>query len=60
MARSESMSNARRVLVMRWGESYGQTMFADMLQRFWLSPTDEVTDAMWDAVHEASRTRRNN
>lgn len=52
MARSESMSNARRVLVMRWGESYGQTMFADMLQRFWLSPTDEVTDAMWEAVRK--------
>lgn len=51
--RSNSMSSARAFLVRKYGESFGQTMFANMLQMFWLGPEDEVNEAMRRAVYGA-------
>lgn len=45
------MSRARQYLVRKYGESYGQTLWADMLQRFWLMPWDEVSNEMSFAVY---------
>lgn len=53
MARSESMSNALNRLVLVWGESYGQTKWAWMLQRYDLMPWEEVSNEMRRAVYGA-------
>lgn len=44
--RSESMSNARNRLVSFWGESYGQTKWAGLLQRYGVTAEDEVPERM--------------
>ena len=53
MARTESMSRARMFLVRKYGESYGQTQWAWMLQRYGLMPWDEVSNEMRRAVYGA-------
>lgn len=50
MARSESMMNARRMLVVRWGESYGQTKWVDLMQRYGVMPWDECPQAMFNDI----------
>lgn len=44
--RSDSMDTARNFLVGKWGESYGQTKWAWLLQKYGLMPWDEVPEAM--------------
>ena len=51
--RSESMSNALRRLQSRLGERYGREVWANMLQRYWLNPWDEVSNEMRRAVYGA-------
>lgn len=49
--RSESMSRARAYLVRKYGESYGQTMWAWQLQRWGLTAEDEVCEGMRKEVY---------
>ena len=51
--RSESMSNALRRLQVKFGERFGLEVWANMLQRFWLNPWDDVSNEMRRAVYGA-------
>ena len=49
--RSESMIRARAYLVRKYGESFGQTMWAWQLQRWGLTAEDEVCEGMKKEVY---------
>lgn len=49
--RTESMSRARQYLVRKYGESFGQTMWVECLQTYWVTPEDEVPEKMRIAVY---------
>jgi len=51
--RTVSMSKARACLVRKYGESYGQTVWAGLLQRWNLTAEDEVPDGMWGEVYKS-------
>jgi len=49
--RTESMSRARAYLVGKYGESYGQSVWAWQLQRWNLTAEDEVCEGMKREVY---------
>ena len=53
--RSESMSKALNRLVLMWGESYGRTKWVDLLQRFNVSPWEEVPERMMNEIGRIAR-----